>query len=65
LGKCVIDGNDFRVKNGDAVVVPAGAKLNVMNVDKKKVLKLYTTYAPPYHQDGLVRCTKEEAETGE
>lgn len=62
LGKCTVDGHEYIVRDGDVVVVPAGAKHNVLNIDIKTDLKLYTIYAPPHHQDGLVRATKAEAE---
>ena len=26
-------------------------------------LKMYTIYAPPHHKDGIVRATKEDADT--
>lgn len=61
-GKCIIDGNEYNVKDGDAIVVPAGAKHNVINVDSKKALKMYTIYALPHHEDGIVSTTKEYAE---
>ena len=61
LGKCVIDGNDYKVKEGDVIVVPAGAKHNVINVGDNE-LKMYTLYGPPNHQDGTIRNTKEDAE---
>ena len=62
IGKCIIDGNAYKVKDGDVIIVPAGAKHNVVNVDKRKALKMYAIYAPPHHKDGLVRLTKEDAE---
>lgn len=61
-GKCLIDGNEYKVKDGDVIVIPAGAKHNIINVDSKTELKMYTIYAPPHHKDGIVRTTKEEAE---
>ena len=61
-GKWVIDGNEYAVKDGDVVIVPSGAKHNVINTDSKEDLQLYTIYAPPHHKDGIVRTTKEEAE---
>ncbi|MCX7928517.1 MAG: cupin domain-containing protein [Patescibacteria group bacterium] len=60
-GKCVIDGNEYEIKDGDAIVVPAGAKHNVINTSKTKYLKLYTIYSPPHHKDGIIRQTKEDA----
>ncbi len=38
-GKCIIDGNEYKVKDGDVIIVPAGAKHNVINTDKTKKLK--------------------------
>lgn len=64
-GKCIINGNECDVSNGDAVVVPAGAKHNVINTSDTVALKLYTIYSPPNHEDGVIRETKEEAETNE
>ena len=61
-GKCIIDGNEYEVADGDAVIVPAGAKHNVINISDAKALKLYPIYSPPNHEDGIIRQTKEEAE---
>lgn len=61
-GKCVIDGNEYLVKSGDAVIVPAGAKHNIINASDSEDLKLYTLYSPAHHKDGIVRATKAEAE---
>lgn len=60
-GKVVIDGNEYAVKDGSAIVVPAGAQHNVINISETQDLKLYTIYSPAHHQDGVVRATKEEA----
>lgn len=64
-GKCIIDGNEYDVKDGDAVVIPAGSQHNIINVQKDQELKMYTIYAPPHHKDGIVRVTKDEAEKNE
>ena len=61
-GKCVIDGNEYEVRDGSAVVVPAGARHNVINISDTEELKLYTIYSPAHHKDGVVRATKAEAE---
>lgn len=61
-GKVIIDGNEYSVKDGDAIVVPAGAEHNVINLSATDSLKLYTIYSPAHHKDGIVRATKEEAE---
>ena len=64
-GRVEIDGNKYPVKDGDAVIVPAGAKHNVINTSTSEELKLYTIYSPPHHKDGIVRKTKEEAEAND
>lgn len=61
-GKCIINGNEYKVDKGSAVVVPAGSQHNVINTLKTSPLKLYTIYSPPHHKDQIVRATKEEAE---
>ncbi|MGZ4882106.1 MAG: cupin domain-containing protein, partial [Halobacteriota archaeon] len=33
-GKCVIDGNEYELSDGVAVVVPAGAQHNIINTSK-------------------------------
>jgi len=53
------------VHAGEAVVVPAGTVHNVINTGRKKLLKLYTLYAPPNHPDGTIHKTKAEAEAAE
>ena len=64
-GKCVIDGNEYNLKDGDAIIIPAGAKHNIINTNDTAELKMYTIYAPPHHKDGIVRTTKEDAEKNE
>ena len=64
-GKVIIDGVEHHVKDGDGVIVPAGARHNVVNTSKRANLKLYTIYSPPEHQDGVVRHTREEAMASE
>jgi mannose-6-phosphate isomerase-like protein (cupin superfamily) len=64
-GKCIIDGNEYEIKDGTAIVVPAGAEHNVMNISETEDLKLYTIYSPAHHKDGIVRVTKEEAVANE
>lgn len=64
-GKCVIDGNEYALQDGSAIIVPAGAEHNIINVSQTEYLKLYTIYSPAHHQEGIVRKTKEEAEANE
>jgi mannose-6-phosphate isomerase-like protein (cupin superfamily) len=56
-GTVVIDGAKHAVEDDDAIVVPAGARHNVIN-SGAKALKLYTLYGPPEHRDGVVHRTK-------
>ena len=60
-GQVVIDGEKHKIKADYGVIVPAGARHNVVNTGDKP-LKLYTLYAPPEHRDGVVHATKAEAE---
>jgi mannose-6-phosphate isomerase-like protein (cupin superfamily) len=61
MGKCIIDGNEYDLADGSAIVVPSGAQHNVINTSDTEKLKLYTIYSPAHHKDGIVRATKEEA----
>jgi mannose-6-phosphate isomerase-like protein (cupin superfamily) len=61
-GKVFIDGNEYVVGDGSAIIVPSGAEHNVVNTSATEDLKLYTIYSPAHHQDGMVRLTKQEAE---
>jgi len=60
-GLVLINGNEYLVEDGDAVVVPAGAEHNVINNSTNEKLKLYTIYSPGEHKDGTVQATKEIA----
>lgn len=64
-GKVIIDGNEYEVADGDAVIVPSGSQHNVINLSETESLKLYTIYSPAHHQDGVVRLTKTEAEAND
>ncbi|MDO8667924.1 MAG: cupin domain-containing protein [bacterium] len=64
-GKCIIDGNEYEITDGSAIVVPSGAKHNVINTSQAEDLKLYTIYSPAHHKDGIVRKTKTEATANE
>ena len=62
MGIIAIDGNEYEIKTGDAVIIPAGAKHNLINSDNAAELKMYTIYSPAHHKDGITRNTKKEAE---
>ena len=60
-GELFIDGVRHKVEDDFAVIVPAGARHNVINTGEKP-LKLYTLYGPPEHREGVVHRTKQDAE---
>lgn len=64
-GKVVVDSSEYAVTDGSAIIIPRGAKHNVINTSATEELKMYTIYAPPHHKDGIVRTTKKEAEENE
>ena len=64
-GKCFIDGNEYDVEDGIAVVIPAGAEHAIMNISETEDLRFYTVYSPAHHKDGIIRKTKKEAEENE
>lgn len=61
-GRCLIDGNQYTVKDGSAIIIPAGSQHNIINTSSTESLKMYTIYSPAHHKDGIVRQTKKEAE---
>jgi mannose-6-phosphate isomerase-like protein (cupin superfamily) len=59
-GVIVIDGRRHEVQDDFAVIVPAGARHNVINSGGTP-LKLYTVYGPPEHRDAVVHRTRSDA----
>ena len=64
-GKVIIDGNEYNIEDGFAIVVPAGAQHNVVNTSATEKLSLYTIYSPAHHKDGIIMPTKAEAEASD
>jgi mannose-6-phosphate isomerase-like protein (cupin superfamily) len=60
-GTVYIDGVPSEVGDDFAVIVPAGARHNVVNSGSEP-LKLYTLYGPPEHRDGTVHKDKAQAD---
>ena len=60
-GKVLIDGVETPIKDDDVVIVPAGARHNV--IAGADGIKLYTLYGPPEHRDGVVHKTRPAAES--
>jgi mannose-6-phosphate isomerase-like protein (cupin superfamily) len=63
-GEVHIDGKKNKVEDDFGVIVPAGAKHNVVNTGDEP-LKFYTIYGPPEHKDGTTHKTKAQAEEDE
>jgi mannose-6-phosphate isomerase-like protein (cupin superfamily) len=63
-GTAILDGITHDVHDGTAIVIPAGARHNVIN-GSGSVMKLYTIYTPPEHRDGTVHPQKADALTNE
>jgi mannose-6-phosphate isomerase-like protein (cupin superfamily) len=55
-GEIWIDGTRHKVKADDGVIVPQGARHNVISTGSQP-LRLYTIYGPPEHIDGTVHRT--------
>jgi mannose-6-phosphate isomerase-like protein (cupin superfamily) len=60
-GEIWVDGVVNKVKADDGIIVPAGAKHNVVNSGSEP-LKLYTIYGPPEHREGTVHPTKADSD---
>jgi len=60
-GKSVLDGMEYFIEDGSAIIIPEGTRHNVINTSSDKEMKLYTVYSPPNHRDGVVHKTQQEA----
>ena len=63
-GQALLNDVPQDISDGSAVVVPAGAKHDIINTGDTS-MKLYSLYMPPHHKDGTVHATKAEAEHDE
>ena len=61
IGRAVLNGKEYNLADGSAVVVPAGTEHNIINSSKSEPLKLYTIYSPPNHPHGTINRDKAEA----
>ena len=59
-GEIWIDGACNKVKADDGIIVPQGARHNVISTGEEP-LRLYTIYGPPEHLDGTVHKTCADA----
>jgi len=62
IGKAILDGKEYMIKDGTAILVPAGTEHNIINTGTNK-MKLYTIYSPANHIDGRIHITKADAES--
>jgi mannose-6-phosphate isomerase-like protein (cupin superfamily) len=65
VGKAILDGKEYPLADGSAVVIPAGTQHNVINTSQTEAMKLYTIYTPPEHPDGTIHKTRAEAQAAE
>ena len=63
-GKVIIDNQEYLLKDGMAIIVPAGCQHNIINIGEDD-LRLYTIYSPANHPEGTIHQTKKEAEESE
>lgn len=60
-GEIWIDGACHHVGPDDGIIVPQGARHNVVSRGDEP-LRLYTIYGPPEHLDGVVHRTRADAD---
>jgi mannose-6-phosphate isomerase-like protein (cupin superfamily) len=59
-GEAVLDGVHTPIRDGFAVLVPAGTTHNIINTGTVP-MRLYTLYSPPNHRDGVAHVTRADA----
>lgn len=63
-GSAMIDGRSNKVAADHMIVIPQGAKHNIINKGTTP-LKLFSVYAPPAEDPGVKHKTKADAEAAE
>lgn len=61
-GKVILNGQEHILKDGSAIIVPAGTQHNIINTSSVNHMKIYTLYSPPHHKDETIHKTKHDAE---
>ena len=62
-GKAILDGQVYALKDGSAIIIPAGTEHNIINASSKWALKLYSLYTLPEYPRGTIHKTKADAKT--
>jgi len=63
-GKAVLNGVERPMRDGTALIIPAGVQHNIVNTGDDP-LKLYTVYSQNEHPDGTIERTKADAQEKE
>ncbi len=63
-GQALVDGSRQKVTDNHLIVIPKGAKHNIVNKGDTP-LKLFTVYSPPAEEPGVAHKTKADAEAAE
>jgi len=58
VGIAILGDKKYKLKDGFAIVIPAGTYHNIVNVSKTEPLKLYTIYTPPEHKPNTIQKNK-------
>jgi mannose-6-phosphate isomerase-like protein (cupin superfamily) len=61
IGRAVLNGNEYNLEDGFAVVIPAGTEHNIIKRSRSDPLKVYTIYSLPNHPNGTIHKDKAEA----
>ena len=63
-GQAVVDGKRTKVGPNHLIVIPKGAKHNIINKGTEP-LKLFSVYSPPAEPEGVAHKTKADAEAAQ
>ena len=59
-GKAILDGLEYELKAGSAIIIPTGTEYNIINTSSTMSLKLYIVCIPPDYPKGTMHMTKSE-----
>lgn len=61
-GKAILNGKEYCLYDGIGLIIPAGTHHQIINTSDNKILKLYTIYSPPEHEQKLVQAINPDKE---